>query len=801
MKEDVLRPVFGYGRFLMTAFILLTAVLGQCLALAQTCVPLINNPATVNGIVVGTGVVGGGGLPAGCAIDPGWGGVASLDFAVFGAALPTQVAKIFLAGYNAANDATLDTIYVGVHIEGDPELTQEDRVVLYFDANGNNTFDSPDFALLYEVGTATPPANEVCNQNPGTVQFFLYSGGLWVPQASVPASITSKVSWDYDSSNDGESEIWELEIGLDVSGLSLKAPSSGAGFKVGAKLYVNESSVDAWKVWRWPASLTSQSSPLSYDPNEGNVTAPNMAPTTMSTCGYDVVFEPDGVSGVTASSAGGESNKFTRLANADFNEDGSAKKKNHFTAKVKFLNPSNLLDTSPVAVPNKGRVKFSIKPWNGGFLGEYLMGEPETEFSQLNQIRTVQLDWPQNKNQYDDPVTHQPKNDLQASTHTCLKVQISGFTVDSNQTNDVSTRNLTYISTSTVRDTFVISTVGMEAPPGVETIEYILRANWKNVSPDKVEVKSRPSRTGLSQGEESPWYRPKKEKWNVRFPNAERIGLSDLGNGYFSLPMKVGEEKHIDIDIVGGVMPVASQQYHLSPRAGGKLMPTPSGDSPLNISVTPGKMVTIIAHGLINVDPESKSIPPNGPNGFSNPDLRQSEYLLPATAYEPSENIGAVIGSFDDFKTAFVIGSDLTFLVPEGAKQLSLAVNDSNGKYGDNGGEGFRLNFIMTDPLYLPTRLALAGNSKLGLPAMARAGSNLPELDIEVFQLIPDQAQNKIKLLKPTGYVAYAVYASHPKAACDFGSILIFILLLLIIIALLCIVLYRIFAQRARKSS
>jgi hypothetical protein len=68
---------------------------------------------------------------------------------------------------------------------------------------------------------------------------------------------------------------------------------------------------------------------------------------------------------------------------------------------------------------------------------------------------------------------------------------------------------------------------------------------------------------------------------------------------------------------------------------------------------------------------------------------------------------------------------------------------------------------VTSEPLFLPTRLAEPGNPQLGLPALPRAGSNLPELDIDVAQAVPVK-EKEVKLLRPTGYVAYAVYASHP---------------------------------------
>ncbi len=739
-------------RLLITALVVAGAI-GHNFAMAQTCMPLITKPFTVKGIVAGTAVTGGMGTsncPSDAAgpSDAGWVGVVAQNFSVFGTPGGMLSANIFLAGYNATTDAVLDKIYLGVHVQGDPELRNLDRLIFYFDVDGGggSSWAPADFALAYEVGpdplTTTPPGDESCDHSPGSEQFYRYSGGSWMPQ-TMPAGFTRKVAWDYIGPPDSETGIWEFEIEIDVSSLSLAAPSSGPGFRVGAKLFIHQLGAGT-TVWRWPSGLTTQALAL-FDPNDSNVTPATLEQTTAGACDYDVAFDPDPTSGVTATSNAGTSNEFTRLTNSDF--DGQTPlKQNHFRARVIFRNPSNLMDNSPVAVPNVGQVKFFIKPYNGGFLGEYLMGQRTISFNQLSQSITVpqfdQLDWPQTRNQYDDPVTHQPMNHLAASGHACLKVELSGFAMNSDATNDLSSRNLTYISTSTVRDTFLVSTIGVEPPPGANTLDYILRVDWQNIPPDII------------------------KGWNYRFTNAERIGLRDLGNGYFSMSMNIGEEKLVAIEIAGGEMPVAPNQYLLSPRAGGTLLPKPSGEPPLDLVVQPGKMMTIITHGLINVDPQNDRIRENDPNGFSDSTWSYARFLLPSDYHGPSQNIGALIGSFDNFKTAFVIGADMTFLVPEGASQLSLAINDTSGAYDNNRGKGFELNVVITEPLFLPTRLAASGNPSAGQPARPRVGSNLPEFDIDVYQAIAFPEQRD-KLLQPTGYVAYAVYASHPRQGGD----------------------------------
>jgi hypothetical protein len=745
--------------------------------LSQTCVPVVDNDIDVNGIVVGTAVLGGGGLPVGCFTDPGWAGVISHNFNLISGSPGTQSASLFMAGFNAANDATLDKLYIGVHIEDDPDFDLDDRLILYFDADNSGVFDAADFALVYEVGPVAPPSNENCNQNPGTGSptFYRFNVGVWTSQP-LPAGIDHKISFDYDNLNDAEEGIWELEIGLDLSVLGLSVASSGAGLKVGARLFVEEQGAGSIP-WCWPAGLTTESSPLLWDPNEGNVTPGDLEEITFDDCA-DVIFEPDGSSGISVTDANGGNNKFTLYEDSDFTGGNlDANKRNNFTADIRFYNPSNPGDTTAVAVPNTGNVLFSIKPWNGGFLGEYLINTSQVEFTQLNQVKVVQFDWPETKAQYDVP-----KADLDASSneHVCLQVELEGFNVNMHESSDIHNRNLTYTTLSTIRDRFLISTKGMKAPPG-KTIRYIFRVDAVNLPQSFMHpnLKRSARMAKNTKGRASTHFpgndtkdQPAEDKpvqvfddWNVTFPNAREIGIKQLKNGYFMLPMKVGQEQFIDIEITGGKMPVNSDEYLLSPKAGGTLLPNPSGVAPLKISVQPGKMVTILASGLINVNPTTQKVKDNGANGFLHKAAKGKQFLLPADYYEPSENIGAVIASFDNFKTAFVIGADASFIVPKDVFSVSLAINDIDGQYDRNTGRGFTLNVIITEPQFLPTRLATPGHINLGIPARPQVGSNLPQIRINAYQLIPVEGPNgkKANILKPTGYVTYAIYKTHSR--------------------------------------
>ena len=582
--------------------------------------------------------------------------------------------------------------------------------------------------------------NESCNKAMVSPQFqpptfYRFSGGSWVSQGLPPAAIDAKVAWDYQTTlpGDAESGIWELEIGIDLTagGLESAHLRGRRRDQCGSQAYVNESlgGAGATIVYRWPTGLTTDDNPSHVNPNQGAVTVATLEPLNIGgSCGEDVKI--DSISGTDAKGAAGH---FTRYQHSDFDASGNlpSGKRNKFTAQVSFGNPGG----GPIisVLPNNGQVSFEIRPWNGGFLGTYPMGTANVTFNRLNDMAlSVPLEWPLNEAQY-----NVAKADLNASGHTCLFVHLNGFNVNSNPANDnAGPQNLTYTTLSTVRDSFLVSARGLEKSSS-GPIEYVLRPRWRNVPSGAISPK------------------PKKGFWSYRFLTAKQLKLKDLGKGYYSMLLYPGQERRVDIELTGGKMPAQVSHWTLSPQAGGVLLSPAGGQPPLEIPVKEGQIMTIIAQGLISVDPQR--FPPNGPNGFA---LREPErgFLLSSSNFvAASQAVGAVIGSFDKFRTAFVVGSDTTFAVPAKATRLFLAINDQAGAYTNNTGQGFTINLVVSDPVFVPTRLASLPNQVPGAPARLRAGSNLPELDIDVMML-----DRKLRQLRPTGYVAYGIYDSHP---------------------------------------
>jgi len=709
-------------------------MIGLPVVALAVCIATITRTINVNGIVVSPIKMGSGA----CKGDSGWAGVVARQFFHLGSGDPVDKPSLFLAGLGSP---TLNTLYIGVHVPNDPDLRPQDQLTLYFDANNSQTLDNGDFALVYQVGGTGPnhltPINsgESCDSVPASVLIYHYNNG-WGPGTIPPASaVSSRFGFDFDTNADPETNLWELEIGLDATSLGLAAP-----FRMGAKLFQHEFiASDTWQIWTWPQSFSTDLDPYDVTPDaDATVSANSMSSIELGTCA-DVVIDD-----ISSTDPLGNSNKFYRPQPTDWVPSSMpgvqmlpANKRNQFHASVRFFNPSDLADASIVGVANTGTVQFTIRPWGAGvgFLGERRMRNEIISFTHLSQSLPLSFEWPI----YDTSYT--PIQDkMKASGHSCLHVELNGFLVNL-PSGDAQDRNLTYTTLSTRTDTFLVSSRSLQFRENTQTMEFLIWSKWQNLS-SKV--------TG----------------WKYTISAADTLGgIKDLGNGYYSFLMPPRVDRLIAVSMSGGTMPVQSKQYPVGSQAGGAIANATDGGPPLRIPVKEGQTVTIVAEGRVRVLPDTLF---NGANGRSNREYRNRRFLMDGSAYAPYDHIGAVIGSFNGKNQWFVIGTDAGFLVPSGATELSLAVNDLLGEYHDNTG-GFTVNVVITEPHSLPTQLLTPFNPALGQPVFANPGGDLPQLDIDVFDAVPIIARPGrpapapgSRLLIPATYVRYAVYATHP---------------------------------------
>jgi len=428
---------------------------------------------------------------------------------------------------------------------------------------------------------------------------------------------------------------------------------------------------------------------------------------------------------------------------------------------VIYVNTGDTGNMSPTGGTNTGNVHFTLLPWGAGPVETVDAGTAPVSFQQFGLVVPAQVNWPLNSGQWN---AHANSFSDSSSNHVCLQAQIQGFLQDSIAANDSPPQvNLAYATMSTIRDKFLIHALGTSSP-GAPKEDYVVKLHWNNLNkgqakdPDAKECWLRRLCDRINH----------RKYWQGRFVNGNSIGLKPLGRGTYGLKLAPGEQVTAELELTGAVMPTPSQLAHVSPRAGGQAISPASGDPAVVVPVISGGMVTIVAQGLLSIHSNSV-VGSNMHNawGFADPSLNGSTFLLPSRSFPSWLFAGALIGAFKpDFSDAFLIGPARTYFVTPGATQLYLAINDVAGAYGDNIGPGLDINVVSTPPTTLPTKLSWPGDAKLGLPAVAQPGANMPTFTVDVVKV--DAAK---KLATPVGSVSYGVYFSHEENGGNVGQI------------------------------
>ncbi len=162
-------------------------------------------------------------------------------------------------------------------------------------------------------------------------------------------------------------------------------------------------------------------------------------------------------------------------------------------------------------------------------------------------------------------------------------------------------------------------------------------------------------------------------RWKTEFSSAK-----PLGNGNWVLrPRPEGATQLKSSVLVDDSLKLPVTDYRL----------TPQNADGLKIEVRPGSTITVLANGMfksslggvtpVGVDDKGR--------GISRTMVRRDK-----SPVRP----GALIGSFDDFRTSFVIGSAATLAVPERANVLVVRLAPANGQSLPVDGEGYAINVI-----------------------------------------------------------------------------------------------------------
>jgi hypothetical protein len=273
-----------------------------------------------------------------------------------------------------------------------------------------------------------------------------------------------------------------------------------------------------------------------------------------------------------------------------------------------------------------------------------------------------------------------------ANPHQCILVELSS-SANSNVVfkNKAAFSNMTFVTTtSPFKREASVTTGGYKLEQGQEALEFILNSFTYH--------------TTIS------------DRWLTTID-----GLSDLGNGQFFARARPGE----DIRLAAQITPppqlsLPSNDVRVQPGSGG------AESKALEIRVNPGDLITILSSGSVQVRKNDSGSISAGPNGFDsaagsvqvgraadgvssaaqNREQKtyydETGYLLPAQ-FQPSRHIGAVIGSWDNFKErTFLLGSMTSLKVPKNVGTLYIALNDTAEGYRQHSGRGFEVQVIAT---------------------------------------------------------------------------------------------------------
>lgn len=792
------------------ACVLLLAAFFGAEAAAQTtlCVKELTSAPAINGVVA-EGVAAGG-----CAADAAWAGVSPAAFSPQNSA---PEAQLYLAHRPSTN-----RLYIGVTVAGDDELSEFDHALVYFDADNSNTWNDGDFALQIQVstadGTGANPlvnAGTQCSVAVGAITYWRYDAAatgsgfdtFWkndVPDAA--ASVQAAVAYDYTSTtgDDLEDEIWNLEIAIPTTGPHFALTTTGPNyFAVGAIVFIDDghqTEPQLGDVRAWPAALhdpavsVNSTNPNAVDNAVVGSTFP--AASDLATAAIDdICFD---VSFANANS--------WRINGLDVESGNHSVNPgvNTFTVTFQYDGP----DGAAPPLPNDGIVELAMKPYGNlppGQSSSSLRCAVEQEVTATNVNGTHSAEFTVNLN--DCPGWPNLGN----LTFICVDLLLKDFQRDDNASNNARNINFNYFATSNYAQSVFLSAEGIPGLAPGEQTTLLLQASMNNELP----------RAGTPRRGETPGWpvlrpptpdgwaflvgvafllvllaavrrvapasfrralalsvlagivtivacRPpvagdgpgtQPQRWS--FANAAELGIRPVQGqpGWYTVPIRAGELLRLDLDFAGQPLPYRAEEMRLQP------LTSEGSPNMLRIPVEPGEVLSVLAFGEVDVDGPNGDAPPVTADGA----IRRSRenaagrFLLTRGYHQPEEHVGALVGSFAGFDgSGFPIGRESTFIVPEGVRTLTLAVNGPLRGYAQMAG-AFDLQIIRRPPVRVPTFGTIRGDATFDAPRTLPIWAALTSLSLYTYYDVPTVVDNRVVAVtrQPIGFSHYAVYASH----------------------------------------
>lgn len=838
-------PGFIKKYLLIWPIIIILSFIAHSAFAANLCTKNVTGSITLDGVVAP-------GVSATCVSDPVWTGIGPAQFSP----AVSPIGYLYLAYYDPTpnNTANNDSrLLIGIDTSGDQDVSDLDMLLLFFDADNNNTWNNSDFAVRIKISPSASAitSGEMCNQNTGNVTYYQRDGTSWTEKPAVLSQIYSRHAYDYDTISDPEDHIWNLEIDMPVrytSGgstyldLNTSSPYFGMGGYIFAD-YGHQQTPQQGTVLTWPAglisSITGSIPDISFNTPQLSEPSPvQLGDINLEDVCFDVRFagvsDPWMINGSTAASGDNLVNRSGL---------------NTFRVKYYFDGPGSI--TSPIS--NPGNVELGLKPYGVGGGSRWIKSNTinNTPYN-YNQSRVVDF-------QFD--FSNPPANfgNPQDLDFVCATTTLDSFKLDDDNGNNKLTVNFNYFTTSEYEQSFLVTADNI---PGLKSgdkttvflhmdmtnehpnpktsaigvlnknspikndgsisegimplysmsdlistkaliqlaiilllisfsIYFLLKHNTKRFSASFIVGISlillifssvfvacryihRLNKTGRSIGN---------EYWQVT--NAGTLGIRPVEGreDWYQVPMIYGETKRIRVRFAGQPLPYKTERTRLVPSIHGK-------PQKVNIPVKQGLVITLIAFGEVDVDGEGP-LAPTSATGFTEPvqpapsvlfrnpmramssesitDLdeeamtgQSQRYPLTEGYYRANEYAGALIGSFNGFRTSFVIGRDASIIIPDGASTLSLSVNARWESYAVMNG-AFEIIYVFTPAPDVPTRTTLSGDATYEVPLFVPIWHALTSLNVYSYYSTERVEEGVIlgQTMHPWSEAHFSIYESH----------------------------------------
>ncbi len=775
----------------VTLVLLLVANPAQAITVA--CAKTTAATLLHNGIVA-PGAAG----PCG-AVGPVWPTVAPLEMVPNGS---TPDGYLYLAYNPNVNGA--QRLFIGVDSSGDPDVSNNDDIVIVFHSTSSPDFATGDFYVRVPVIASNADINTGvnCLQPAGAIDYYTFVQGTgWqqVTDPAVAAAIDAHAAYRYDMNN----KVWNLEIDMPISvtingtkyfdlPATVDPDPTKRVFALGAYYFISQGNPPVGlnpKPLKWPDTMPDRQS---YNDQlmqslATPLTANQLGNISLSNVCFDVNFNvatPWDIGGVAAN---------------EFDHKVVRSAVNTFGATFLYSGPG----TTTGNLPNTGIVSLSLVPY-----GTYST-QPHVPWTAPAQTVTLPNFNTTKRVTFDYDFSNMPANwaPFQPLNFVCATTTLSGFTHDDNTTNNSINVNYNYFTTSDYTHHFSVAGDDVANLKPGETGSMFLRlestnevtsshdmialawpatGTWRWLIPALLTIilsacalvltalrRRLPPRllaSGVTvvlvamsvlayAGCRKP-HMPK-TRWEVQ--NARKLGLKPV-KGYpnlYQMPIKRGEFTQVDLRFIGERLPYTPVRQ--------KLTPATSDGQPniVRVAVKPGRVITVLGFGNIRLDGPNGRLAPASPMGIIVGEAEplaatRSGYLLQSTYYSSNEYAGALIGSFDNFETSFVVGRSSSILVPPEAGTLSLAVNAVRGQYARIVGD-YDLVIIDTEGPQVPTHTAIRGDATGHVPVMFPIWKVLTSLEVhsyfETHGVNP--VGNPYRTLNPIGAAYYSIYETH----------------------------------------